>query len=34
MSTASSGRSAAGSVHSWNFSTIQANCATGESVSP
>ena len=32
-STASSGNAAAGSVHSWNFSTIHASCATGESVS-
>ena len=32
-STASSGSVAAGSVHSWNFSTIQANCPAGESLS-
>jgi hypothetical protein len=32
-STASSGRVAAGSVHSWNFSTIHASWPTGESVS-
>ncbi|MGX7670146.1 hypothetical protein [Plantactinospora sp. DSM 117369] len=31
-STASSGTSAE-SVHSWNFSTIQPSCPTGESVS-
>jgi len=32
-STASSGSLAAGSVHSWNFSTIQASSPAGESVS-
>ena len=32
--TASSGSAAAGSVHSLNFSTIQASWPTGESVSP
>ncbi len=32
-STASSGSSAAGSVHCWKLSTIQASCATGESLS-
>ena len=31
-STASSGSLAAGSVHSWNFSTIQASSPAGESV--
>jgi len=31
-STASSGSSAAGSVQSLNFSTIQASCPAGESV--
>ncbi|MEV4177870.1 hypothetical protein [Nonomuraea sp. NPDC049709] len=33
-STASSGSSRAGSVHSLNFSTIHASCAAGESCSP
>jgi hypothetical protein len=32
-STASSGSAFAGSVQAWNFSTIQASCATGESFS-
>ena len=34
VSRVSSGSGWAGSVHSLNFSTIQASCPAGESVSP